>query len=141
MSVVLYASVILEKDGKFLLVQEGKEIHAKKWNIPGGHVDDGEHFLAAAIREAKEEVCVGVAIDGIVQIFESLKSVHVVFYGKITNGTATPGDDILDCQWRTIGEMRDMPEESILQPWKFKILIQRLEDRKFFPLDVLVEKE
>ncbi len=138
---ILYASVLLEKEGKYLIVQEGKEIHAKKWNIPGGHVDEGEHILAAAIREAKEEVCVDIAVENVVQIFESFKSIHVVFYGTVTSGTAAPGDNILDCRWMTIGEMRDIPNESILNPWKFRRLIRRLEEKSFFPLDVLAEKE
>lgn len=46
---------IIEKDGKFLLVQEAKEKVYGKWNIPAGHLDFNETIFEGAKREIFEE--------------------------------------------------------------------------------------
>ena len=47
--------VVVEKDGKYLLVQEAKASCRGKWNLPAGHLDPGETIIDGAKREAKEE--------------------------------------------------------------------------------------
>jgi len=47
-------AVVVEKEGKFLLIEE--ESHGRVvFNQPAGHIDEGETFIQAAIREALEE--------------------------------------------------------------------------------------
>ncbi len=47
-------ATIVEKDGKFLMVEEN--LHGKKLlNQPAGHLDEGETLVQAAIRETQEE--------------------------------------------------------------------------------------
>lgn len=47
-------ATIIEKDGKFLMVEE--DLHGQKiLNQPAGHLDEGETLIEAAIREAMEE--------------------------------------------------------------------------------------
>jgi len=36
------AGCVLEKDGKYLLVQEKQKAAYEKWNLPAGRVDAGE---------------------------------------------------------------------------------------------------
>lgn len=46
--------MVIDKENKTVLVQERR----KNWkgiNFPGGHVEDGEGIVAAAVREVKEE--------------------------------------------------------------------------------------
>jgi len=50
--------------GKFLIVEEGC---GKGWWLPGGHVDPGETFEMAAIRECKEEGGIDIEITGILR--------------------------------------------------------------------------
>ena len=51
------AAGLLERDGKFLLVQENNQAHPDhgKWNQPAGWIDVGENPITAAAREVKEE--------------------------------------------------------------------------------------
>ncbi|MBN1379381.1 MAG: NUDIX hydrolase [Gammaproteobacteria bacterium] len=61
-------AVIVEKDGKFLMVEEmcrGKRV----FNQPAGHVENGESLAAAAIRETFEETGWHIAVDSVVSIY------------------------------------------------------------------------
>lgn len=56
---------IIEKDGKYLLVQEAKSKCYKKWNFPAGHLDFNESIEQGAIREIKEELNININKDKI----------------------------------------------------------------------------
>ena len=49
------AGVALQRDDKFLLVQEKKPHVLGLWNLPAGKVDMGDTIPQTAIKEAKEE--------------------------------------------------------------------------------------
>lgn len=48
-------AVIVEQDGRFLVVEEKAEQDRIVYNQPAGHVDQGETLEQAAVREALEE--------------------------------------------------------------------------------------
>lgn len=55
---------IIEKNGKFLIVQRGENTsHALKWEFPGGKVDPGETEAECMARELKEELAVDVVVN------------------------------------------------------------------------------
>jgi 8-oxo-dGTP pyrophosphatase MutT (NUDIX family) len=47
------AFIVNEDMTKVLLI---RHLEHQKWLLPGGHIEDGENTLEAAIREAEEEV-------------------------------------------------------------------------------------
>ena len=49
------SAMILERDGKVLLVRRGTEPGLGLWSLPGGYVDRGEVVEEAAVREVWEE--------------------------------------------------------------------------------------
>lgn len=51
----LTADSVLEADGHVLLIKRGGEMGYGQWALPGGFMDAGETFYAAAIRELNEE--------------------------------------------------------------------------------------
>ena len=81
---------VLEKDGKYLLVQEAQEKCYGKWNLPAGHLDPNETIFEAAKREIKEESGLDVKLTGVCQIgnrkLESDVFVSVIFSAKVLDG-------------------------------------------------------
>lgn len=56
-------NVILVRDGKLLLGKRRNCFGAGEWGLPGGHLEYGENFEAAARRELAEET--GLAADAL----------------------------------------------------------------------------
>ena len=87
----LFVSTVVVKDGKLLVVQEGKNNYGQlgTWNFPAGHVEPGEGLVEAAMREAKEESGYTVAIDGVLSVLlkntDSGMSLVVFFLGHIAD--------------------------------------------------------
>ena len=59
--------LLLDAAGRVLLQErdERATIDPERWGLPGGHVDDGETFAAAAARELAEETGVVLGADGL----------------------------------------------------------------------------
>ena len=106
---------VLEKDNKYLLVQEAKEKCRGKWNLPAGHLDPNETILEAAKREIKEESGLDVELSGVCQIgnrkLEDVIFVSVIFSAKVLNNDIHYNpDEILDVKWFTYEEILSMKE-------------------------------
>ena len=56
------AGCIIEKDGKYLLVQEAQKHVYGLWNLPAGKVEEGYTIAETAVKEAKEETGFDVEI-------------------------------------------------------------------------------
>ena len=112
--VQVVAGVLVAREGKVLLVQEKQTKVYGQWNLPGGHVDQGETIEQAAIREAKEETGFDVALDAKLLVLHSAvdRPVLHAFAAHITGGQLHyPADEILAAKWFTPAEIRLMTRE------------------------------
>ncbi|MBI2031569.1 MAG: NUDIX hydrolase [Candidatus Levybacteria bacterium] len=80
-------SIVLEKDGKILMLQRSKEPFKDYWVLPGGFIKYEETAQQAIKRETKEEAGIEVEISGIIgtyRIDDDLRGIHIdiIFYGK-----------------------------------------------------------
>lgn len=65
--------IILNNDGK-ILIQKRKGSHAQKYSIPGGHLDLGESFEQAAIREMVEELGIKIKDPKVIAVTNNLET-------------------------------------------------------------------
>lgn len=101
---------VIEKSGKFLLVQEALKSCRGKWNLPAGHLDPGETITEAAKREANEETGCSVELTGICQIGNCIAPstifVSVIFSAKLVHETIKFNhDEILAVKWFSYEEI------------------------------------
>ncbi len=109
--------VVCIDDGAILLVQRGRGAGAGLWAVPGGKVRLGERLTDAAVREAREETGLDVAVGGVVWVGEAIgpgdpPAYHFTltdFVGTVTGGRLRAGDDAADVRWVPLGEVAELP--------------------------------
>lgn len=115
---------IIEKEGKYLLVQEAKKKCYEKWNFPAGHLDFNESLEQGAIREIKEETGCDVKLDGVCyvanRILEDDLFVMIVFNAKLINENIEfDKEEILDVKWfdydEIVNKMESMLRENYVR--------------------------
>jgi 8-oxo-dGTP diphosphatase len=89
-SPILSACIIIERDGKFLLINRSDGLG---YTIPGGIVRYKETLEQCVLREAQEETGYHVALTGIVGVYSSInrdprfRAVAIAYKGDIIDGT------------------------------------------------------
>lgn len=110
-------SVAILHEGRFLLVQRGREPSMGLYAFPGGRVDDGESDEQAVRRELAEET--GLMVERVSPFKEFLLPGSpagafpafrlLVFRGSGPSGTLRAGDDAAAVGWFSLEEMQELP--------------------------------
>ena len=118
--VFIVAGVVIEKDGKFLLVQEKKPKCYGQWNLPAGKVEEGFSIEETAIKEAKEETGFDVELLEKLGIFQESTETPVKhsFRSKIIGGELRfPKDELLNARWFALEEIKAMKDKLRGEGW------------------------
>lgn len=107
---------VVEKNGKYLLVQEAQKECCGKWNLPAGRLDFNESIVDGAIREVKEETNCDIEVTGICQVGNRLREnalfLTVIFQTKLlSDDIKFNTDEILDVKWFSYEEILAMEDE------------------------------
>ena len=101
------AGVVVEQDGRVLLLERGTEPGKGKWTFPGGYVDRGEQLEDAAVRETREEVGLTVAAGALIGVYSATGNpvVLVVYRATVVDGEPRLTAEATSIGWFTNDEV------------------------------------
>jgi 8-oxo-dGTP pyrophosphatase MutT (NUDIX family) len=135
-------AAIVERDGRFLLVEEQTE-DGIRFNQPAGHLDQGESLVAACAREAMEETAWQFRPTSLVGVYQwprpksDITYLRFAFAGELGNEEAgRPLDEgILRAVWMTPAEI-EASQQSHRSPLIWQSVLDWLAGRRY-PLDLI----
>jgi 8-oxo-dGTP pyrophosphatase MutT (NUDIX family) len=135
-------AAIVEKDGKFLLVEEETE-RGNRFNQPAGHLEDNETILQAVVRETLEETAYTFKPESLLGIYHwkhehnDTTYLRFAFIGSV--GAHQPelalDDGIIRAVWMTIDEIRS--QAMLMRSPQVLTCIEDYISGRQFPLSVL----
>ena len=140
----IVAGIILERDGKVLLIKENQNIDKGKWWIPAGGVEDGELIEEAAIRETYEESGFNVKISDVLCIYNKVLRgvdpvIGIIFKGQIIDGELHfDSEEIAEAKWFSYDEIISIKDE-LRNPLPILKCIQMLKNGNVLPLDTILK--
>lgn len=136
-------ATIVEKDGKFLFVDEMAD-GQRVLNQPAGHVDEREPILQAALRETLEETGWEVAITDLVGIYTYTNPQNITYYRFCFAARpvrqvpdAALDHDIIGPVWLSLDEL-EQRRSQWRSPLVQKCVLDYVAGQRF-PLHVLYE--
>ncbi|MBS0587939.1 NUDIX hydrolase [Nitrosomonas sp.] len=141
-------AAVIERDGKFLLVEEEPEAGSGLFiNQPAGHLDPGESIIQGAIRETLEETAYTFVPEFLVGIYHwhsqriDTTYIRFAFGGRVTHHDPhrTLDTGILQAAWFSPEEVNQM-----IQRHRSPLVMQCIRDYqagKRYPLELLTHYE
>lgn len=136
-------AVIVEQDGRFLMVEE-RSAGAVVFNQPAGHVEEDESLFDAALRETLEETGYAVELQHFIGIYTFRAPRNGVTYYRfcfsgeaIERQTQELDDDIIAAHWLDLDQIHAR-ETSLRSPLVLACIEDYLHNRHY-PLELIRE--
>ncbi|SDI71595.1 NUDIX domain-containing protein [Billgrantia gudaonensis] len=139
-------ATVVERAGRFLMVEERPDGGETRFNQPAGHLEPGERIREGALRELREETAWQVGITDYLGMYvyeaPSGATFHSHgFFGMALAHLGTPLDpNILGVHWLTLEELEALERAGQLRS---PLVMRRVRDAlagKFYPMDVIHER-
>jgi len=117
------AKVVIEKDGKCLLIKRGEnsKFFPKKWDFPGGKIRGGEDQKDCAVRETKEETSLKVRLGHLIldgRHIENGEKIHYkVFSTENFEGKVHLSKDHVDLKWVSRKEAMSLSKTPFVEEY------------------------
>lgn len=136
-------AAVVQRDGKFLLVEEETEA-GLAFNQPAGHLEEGESLVDAVVREALEETAYHFKPTHLVGIYnwkhpaKDVTYLRFAFAGELRGWEVNRKLDegIVGARWLTLDEVKATQARH-----RSPLILRCIEDHlagKCYPLDLLV---
>lgn len=140
----LTVAAVIERDGKFLLVEEDTP-EGIRFNQPAGHVEQAESILTAVIRETREETAWEFTPNALIGLYywqrpdQAVTYLRVAFSGQL--GQHDP-EQVLDqgirqAVWLSYDEILARQNQ-----WRSRLVLDVIDDylaNKRYPLTLLTD--
>ena len=105
--------VLVQQEGKILLVRRTMKPEIGKWSIPAGYLDHGEDPEETAVRETLEETNLQVEITGLLDVYhnppqEGGASIFILYHARLLGGRLQAGDDADDARFFTLDQLPEL---------------------------------
>ena len=135
-------AAVIERDGKFLLVEEATD-EGIRFNQPAGHLECGEALSEAVVRETLEETGYAFAPRYLIGVYnwrhpsKDITYLRFAFGGEITGHDVgrTLDEGIIGARWLTPAEVRAKASQH-----RSPLILRCIEDwqaGKRYPLEVV----
>jgi len=98
----------------FCLVHEKKN---RGWWLPGGAMDDGETFVTAGLREAKEEAGADVVNPRLLRVEQTPNRIRYIVHGQVEDPAtlkSKPDAESMGAQWFTLEDVKAIGRRALL---------------------------
>jgi ADP-ribose pyrophosphatase YjhB (NUDIX family) len=98
------AAVLVEQDGRVLLVRRNTEPFRGLWTLPAGFIDAGEDPARAAERECLEETGLSVRVKRVLDIIAGQEHERgadfvILYEAEVLGGSLSANDDVDAVEW------------------------------------------
>ncbi len=124
--IVAVGVLLLDDDGRVLLIQRARPPNVGRWTVPGGGVEVGETLEEAAARELREETGLTCTLGPVVEILDRVMrdadgrvEYHYVILdllGSAPRGTLAAASDCADARWVALDELAGYDTTDGLEP-------------------------
>ena len=85
-------------DSRILLCRRAIEPRVGFWTIPAGFLEQHETPEEGAAREAREEACAEIEIDGLLGVYSvaRISQIHLLYRARLSSPAIAPGPESLD---------------------------------------------
>ncbi|SDZ41247.1 mutator mutT protein [Evansella caseinilytica] len=111
--VITAGAVILNEEAQILLKKDPK----RGWELPGGHVEQGETIKAAVIREVKEETGIDIEVIKFCGVSEEVNQniCNMWWLGKPAGGELQTSQESLEVGFFAVNKALQLIENDVFQ--------------------------
>jgi ADP-ribose pyrophosphatase YjhB (NUDIX family) len=95
---VVVGSVVHAEDDRVLLCRRAIDPRRGFWTLPAGYLELHESTLAGALREAQEEACAEIEIEGLLAVYNipRLSQVQIIYRARLAGSAIAAGPESLE---------------------------------------------
>jgi ADP-ribose pyrophosphatase YjhB (NUDIX family) len=94
----IVVGAVVGHDGRILLCRRAIEPRRGFWTIPAGYLEEREAAEAGALREAQEEACADIALDGLLAVYSipRISQIQLIWRARLARPDFAAGPESLE---------------------------------------------